>query len=102
MNKPFANIIIAIMRTALFKWLKKWLYQWLIKKIIGTAIGGVYGWIAGFAYDIAWKKAIKPVAKKVATEIVMVYRRINNKKKIEDLQNAKTEDDFDSSVDRLP
>lgn len=81
---------------------KNWLYKFLIKKIFGGAIGGVWGWVVSLVFDYGWKKAIQPFLNWLFRKGKTYYQRKKNNKKLKDLEDAKTEKEWDEASDNIP
>lgn len=85
-----------------FRFAEKYLYKWLIKKVFGGAIGGVKGWIVSKLYNYGWKKVIKPFLLSLFRKGEVAHQKKKNEKNLKELNEAKTEQEFDNSVDNLP
>jgi len=89
-------------RGLIIDWVRKWIYEWLIKRIFGAALGGIKGWIVRLVFNIGWKRWLKPLVQYGLRQAEMVYRKYQTRKGLKDLQDANSETEIDSSIDRLP
>lgn len=83
-------------------WIREFLKKEAIKKILGVSVKGVRYFLFITAFNFIWKKHIGPGFRFVFRKINKYFRDIRYKKKAEELNNAKTDEQFDSSVDNLP
>lgn len=83
-------------------WLKELLKKEAVKRILGTAVGGFKLFLFLTAFNYVWKKFIGPGVKYSFRKIKTFFNSIKYTKKAKRLEDAKTEDEFDSAVDDLP
>jgi hypothetical protein len=74
-----------LIKTVLVRWIPK-------------AIGGVWGWLAVVVID--W--IARPVYDYTIRKVIVAVRKIGHNKKGTELEQSKTETEFDSSSDSLP
>ena len=93
----------------IFKYLKAawptvrtWLVKTLLKKYLPKLISGPWGWIVTFFGEKIFDKVIKPGWNWIMRKGYALTRKWKRKPKARRLENARTESDFDSSVDDMP
>lgn len=89
-------------KKALMNFANKWLYRWLVKKIFGGALGGIKGWLVSMVFGYIWENLIKPLVKWASRKGKTWWHSRKNDEDLEELHDAKTEAEFDKSVDNLP
>jgi hypothetical protein len=78
--------------------LRDFLIRSVLVRWIPKVVGGPWGWIASFAVD--W--ILQPVYKYTVRRLIVWIRKKKNNERGTDLEQSKTEDDFNSSSDSLP
>lgn len=75
-----------------------------IKYLVGTLAGltGVKGWIVEKLVSRLLDTYIKPAIQWLERKGILWKKKIEMKKEVKDLENAKTPSDIDSSIDRIP
>lgn len=82
--------------------LKERLIKALLLKFLPKYVGGPIGWIASTVGGYALEKLIRPGYDWITRKTIMFFKKNKNKRKADDLQNSKTEDEFNSTFDDLP
>lgn len=78
------------------------LKNFLFKKIFGAIVGGFKGIILTYVIDLLFSKIVKPGYLFIFRKIEILIEKIKVRKKIEDLKDAETEEEFNNAVDDLP
>lgn len=86
----------------IFEKLKGRIIQFALFKIFGRVIGGFWGFVATEIGGRLLDKALKPAWNWIVRKIFVKIKKTEVKKKGEKVEQAKTENDFDSSFDDLP
>ena len=93
----------------IFKYLKKawptvrtWLVKFLLKKIIPKLMTGPGGWFITFFGEKIFDRYLKPFWNYLNRKAYAITKKFKRKPKVERLENADNETDFDSSVDDMP
>lgn len=89
-------------KEAIVQWLKDLLKKEVIKKVLGSAAGGLKLFLLITAFNWLWKKYLGPSVRFVWRKIKSYFQKIKYKKQAQRLDNAKTEDEFNSAADDMP
>ena len=83
-------------------WLKKWLLEFLLKNTMKksvAALGGIKGWLILKGYEVLWKGIVLPFLGSLKRGALSISDRVKNKKKVEDVHDAKSKEEFDDAFD---
>ena len=86
----------------LLSYLKKLFKKEVVKKTLGAAAGGIKLFLVVTAIDYIWNRWLGPGVKLLLRKISTFMKSFEYKKKAKRLEDAKTNDEFDDSVDDLP
>lgn len=85
---------------AIWKTLKENGIKYLVKSV--AKVGGVKAWLLEKLLSRLLEEYVKPVILWLERKGILWKKKIEIKKAVEDLENAKTPDAIDSSIDRIP
>ena len=85
---------------AIWKTLKENGIKYLVVSV--AKVGGVKAWMLEKLLSRLLEEYVKPVVLWLERKGILWKKKIELKKAVEDLENAKTPSDIDSSIDRLP
>lgn len=85
---------------AIWKTLKENGIKYLVKSV--AKVGGVKAWMLEKLLSRLLEEYVKPVVLWLERKGILWKKKIEIKKAVEDLENAKTPDAIDSSIDRIP
>lgn len=69
---------------------------------LGAPIGGIWGLIASALFEFSWSKYIHPYLLHLGRRVQAYFLRKKTEKKVDELEEAKTDSDIKSSFDKLP
>ena len=90
------------MRDRFIKWFKDLFKKEAIKRILGSAAGGFKLFLVKIGLHYLWKELLGPSVKYLLRKATKFFHKIKYKKKAKRLENAETDDEFDSAVDDMP
>jgi uncharacterized membrane protein required for colicin V production len=94
--------LIKFNKELIIQWLKDLFKKEVIKKILGSAAGGLRLFLLVTALNYLWKKFLGPAIRYSFRKVTKFFNGLKYKKKAKRLENAETENDFNSATDNLP
>ena len=82
--------------------IRTWVVKFFLKKIAPKIAGGPIGYVIAMVGEKVFDRFIKPYWDKLSAKLYATYNKFKRKKRVKKLENAKTEDEFDSAYDDMP
>ena len=84
-----------------YPFLKEFLKKRILSKLLGPAVGGPKFFALSLAVEYLLSKLLKPLYFWSVRKVTSIFKRKDINKKVENIEKAKTESEFDSAVDDL-